>query len=422
MLCLSVLPRQIVRGRPLLSRKSALTVAVVGGVAMGGAIATLPWESEVQYGMDRDPTPLEHTGPISHELYSRTTVFFDSHGVRCEAWFYEPSALTRERMDLGRPPPIVVMAHGLGSQKDMGLHPYAEQFAASGLAVMVFDYRSFGGSDGWPRHEVNWRKHLEDWEAAVEWVAAGGLGTDRVDPRRLALWGVSYSGGHVLSTAAALGPERVAAVVANEPYLQAQTAVAQLVQERGLVTLARAVAAAVRGALGMTPAYIKLIGGPGELSLLQLSAEEMEQVGGEEVRGVRVQRPAPQRQGGWRNLATARMVGWGDGGLLGAAAYNPLSVCPRVACPALVVAGTRDTVCPPELARKAVEVMGSRVGGGAGAGGEDRARLLERPHGHLELHKRGAEPEHIRPEHLGGVVVDSAPAGPLGHQAECQFG
>lgn len=55
---------------------------------------------------------------------------------------------------LPRPPPVVVMGHGLGSQKDMGLHPYAEQFAAAGLAVLVFDYRGFGGSDGWPRHEV----------------------------------------------------------------------------------------------------------------------------------------------------------------------------------------------------------------------------------------------------------------------------
>jgi hypothetical protein len=27
------------------------------------------------------------------------------------------------------PPPVVLMAHGLGAQKDMGLHPYAEQFA-----------------------------------------------------------------------------------------------------------------------------------------------------------------------------------------------------------------------------------------------------------------------------------------------------
>ena len=43
----------------------------------------------------------------------------------------------------------------------MGLHPYAEQFAQAGMAVLVFDYRGFGGSDGEPRHHISWMKHLE---------------------------------------------------------------------------------------------------------------------------------------------------------------------------------------------------------------------------------------------------------------------
>ncbi|GIM14904.1 hypothetical protein Vretimale_17750, partial [Volvox reticuliferus] len=403
---LGLFPRAtVIRSRkPLISSRATLIGAVVGGAVMGGAIMSLPWEDEVVYGMDRDTTTvLEHLQPLSNEKYSRSTVYFDSHSVRCEAWFYEPSVQTRRDMDLGRAPPVVVMAHGLGSQKDMGLHPYAEQFAASGLAVLAFDYRGFGGSDGWPRHDVNWRKHLEDWEAAVEWVRAGGLGTSRVDPSRLALWGVSYSGGHVLCTAASLGPDRVKVVIANEPYLQAQRAVTQLIQERGVLPLARALAVAmndkVRGLLGLPPAYIKLIGRKGELALLQLSDEEMEQV----------QRPTPARQGGWRNLTTARM-------LLGAAAYSPITMVDQIRVPVLMVAGTKDDVCPVGLAREAV----ARIG--------PKARLIERPHAHIELHRHGADPENLKPvieflqEQLGGVVVDAAPAGPLAHTAESQFG
>ena len=42
----------------------------------------------------------------------------------------------------------------------------------------------------------SWAHHLQDWEAAVEWVAGGGLGPG-VDGSRIALWGTSYSGGHV---------------------------------------------------------------------------------------------------------------------------------------------------------------------------------------------------------------------------------
>lgn len=40
----------------------------------------------------------------------------------------------------------------------MGLAKYAEAFAARGMASLVFDYRTFGGSDGMPRHVVDpWR-------------------------------------------------------------------------------------------------------------------------------------------------------------------------------------------------------------------------------------------------------------------------
>jgi hypothetical protein len=30
--------------------------------------------------------------------------------------------------------------------RDLGLHVYAERFAAAGMAVLVFDYRHFGAS------------------------------------------------------------------------------------------------------------------------------------------------------------------------------------------------------------------------------------------------------------------------------------
>lgn len=47
-----------------------------------------------------------------------------------------------------QPPPIVVMGHGMGAQKDIGLWMYGERFCEAGMAVLVFDYRGFGGSEG----------------------------------------------------------------------------------------------------------------------------------------------------------------------------------------------------------------------------------------------------------------------------------
>lgn len=42
--------------------------------------------------------------------------------------------------------------------QDMGLANYAEYFAERGIASLVFDYRTFGGSDGMPRNLVDpWR-------------------------------------------------------------------------------------------------------------------------------------------------------------------------------------------------------------------------------------------------------------------------
>ena len=57
------------------------------------------------------------------------------------------------------------MAHGMGAQKDIGLHAYGAAFSTAKIAVALFDYRTFGGSDGEPRHWVSPRRHLEDWEA-----------------------------------------------------------------------------------------------------------------------------------------------------------------------------------------------------------------------------------------------------------------
>ena len=79
-------------------------------------------------------------------------------------------------------PPVVVMAHGIAGQKDMGLQPFAEAFARAGLAVLLFDYRCFGGSDGEPRNWVSPARHLQDWTAALEYVRVRALGYHLAEP------------------------------------------------------------------------------------------------------------------------------------------------------------------------------------------------------------------------------------------------
>ena len=104
------------------------------------------------------------------------------------------------------------MAHGFSGVREQRLDAYAERFAQAGMAVLVFDYRHFGASEGEPRQLLSIARQLEDWRAAV----AHARSLEGIDTKRIALWGSSFSGGHVIATAAK-DPD-VAAVVSQAPY------------------------------------------------------------------------------------------------------------------------------------------------------------------------------------------------------------
>jgi hypothetical protein len=131
--------------------------------------------------------------------------FAAAGGVVLRGWLYLPAHRD------GRVPGVV-MAHGFSATKEMGLDRYAEVFAAAGLAVLVYDHRNLGASDGEPRQLINPWAQARDYRHALTWLA------DRpeVDAARLALWGSSFSGGEVIVVGAL--DERVRAVVANVPF------------------------------------------------------------------------------------------------------------------------------------------------------------------------------------------------------------
>src|SRR3954451_3026261 len=134
----------------------------------------------------------------------REDIEFHSGGNTCAAWLYRPEADETH--------PIVVLAHGFGGVRAARLWAYAERFAAAGIAALVFDYRHFGASEGEPRQLLDVKAQVADWASALTWVRA----REDLDSDRLALWGSSFSGGHVLTTAAR--DHRIAAVVAQVPF------------------------------------------------------------------------------------------------------------------------------------------------------------------------------------------------------------
>ncbi len=110
------------------------------------------------------------------------------------------------------PRPVVVMAHGFSAVADQ-LARHAQAFADAGFNAFVYDHAGFGLSDGYPRQEVDPARQLRGYRDAVSFVRtlAG------IDGGKIALWGSSFSGGHVLQ-AGALDP-RVTCVVSQAPFI-----------------------------------------------------------------------------------------------------------------------------------------------------------------------------------------------------------
>src|SRR6059058_1918849 len=140
---------------------------------------------------------------MSSGTVTRRDVAFTSSGDECRAWLFMPGA---ER------PPLVILGHGLGATREYGLEPFARRFADAGIAALVFTYRHFGDSGGEPRQLLDIERQLDDWAAALAYAR----GLPDVDADRVAIWGTSLAGGHVIEAAARDG--RVAAVVSQCPF------------------------------------------------------------------------------------------------------------------------------------------------------------------------------------------------------------
>lgn len=157
----------------------------------------------------------------------RTDIEFRTEdGVILRGWFYTPTAPSA-RM------PAVVMAHGFSAVKEMYLDRYAELFADSGLATLVFDNRNFGASDGQPRQHIDPWRQVSDYRDAITFAAT----LPRVDPSRIGVWGSSYSGGHALVLGAI--DRRVRCVVAQVPLVSGHRNARRLIRADFIATAQR---------------------------------------------------------------------------------------------------------------------------------------------------------------------------------------
>ena len=303
----------------------------------------------------------------------REDVWFNSGSDRISAWLYRP--------DGGGPDaqaPLLVMAHGLGAVRTMRLDAYAERFAAAGYACLVFDYRNFGDSEGAPRQLLDIRMQLQDWTVA----AAFARTLPGIDPRRIGLWGTSFSGGHVIATAARV--PGIAAVVAQCPFTDS---VASLGAINPLIS-ARLTALATRDLVtarfGGNPVMVPTAGHPGDVALMT-SPDAYPGYLALVPEGVEM-----------RNEVAARIG-------VKLLPYRPGRLAAKVPCPILFCICESDTVAPPGPTRRYAATA-------------PRGEVKLYPEGHFEIYVGDAFERVIADqlEFLGRVLPtsgdDAAPA------------
>lgn len=277
-------------------------------------------------------------------MAEREDLAFPSGGEQCAAWLYRPQDPG------GGSVPCVVMAHGFSATRADGLPAYAERFAAAGFAVLLFDYRHFGDSGGEPRQLISPSAQRDDYRAAVAFART----LPGIDAQRIALFGSSFSGGHVVVVAA--GDERIAAVVAQAPFADVIDTLAAMDRRAAPGVALRALRDTAAGLLGRPPVMVPAVGPPGTVAAMTSPDAEP---------GFRAI-VAPDSR--WRNEVAARVLLRLD---------RPVAKARRVRCPLLVCACDEDSVTP---VRGAIRI----------AERAPQGELIRYPIGHFDIYTGAA--------------------------------
>ena len=270
----------------------------------------------------------------SHEgslAYTRLDKSFISGGDLLKGWLYLPEGMKR--------PPVVVMAHGFGGQRWIRLPAYAEHFAAMGMAVFLFDYRGFNDSEGEPRNYVNPARHLQDWDAAISYVRQ----LDVVDPQRMALWGTSFSGGHVIVKAAEYSG--IKAVISQVPFTDGLSTLLHYIRTDPVF----AAKGAYHGIWDMVVSLftkrrhnVRIGGRLGEPFAMMSQPDSMEGL----LRLLDVEEEEFEEE----NFCPGNIA-------LILGLYRPVRYAKKVSCPTLIIGAEKDSLFPPEGPKKMADIM-----------------------------------------------------------------
>lgn len=133
----------------------------------------------------------------------RDVAFETSDHLTLRGWVFTPSSFDGKL-------PCLVMAHGFAAHKQFNLGKFAEYFTSNlPVAVLAYDHRCIGASEGEPRREIIPALQISDYSDAITFAQS----LPEVAADKIAIWGSSYSGGHVLTVGAV--DRRVKAVISQ---------------------------------------------------------------------------------------------------------------------------------------------------------------------------------------------------------------
>ncbi|KAJ6524240.1 alpha/beta-hydrolase [Mycena vulgaris] len=263
-------------------------------------------------------------------------------GWNLDAWQFLPVA-----EGTSKPFPIIVMGHGFGADKTMGLAYYAEAFAAAGYASIVFDYRRWGASDGTPRYVLIVKDQLEDYRTVIKYARQ----QLQFDSQRLVVWGSSFSGGHAITLSADAAVNAVAAM-AQCPYTGVSPSLP--LDTTYLKIAGSAVFDMAKQALGLSPVYIPVISEPRTVGALTTEGTKPGMLA------------ICSKDNEYKNQISASS-------LLQVPSYQPRSKARQISCPLLIVLPDQDNLCLPE---GAVEISKATT----------KCELVSLPCGHFDLY------------------------------------
>jgi|GEM_PF-1667931 len=262
-------------------------------------------------------------------------------GSNIEAWYYTPKL---------RSDSVIIMTGGMAATKEDGLEKYALYFMESGYSVLLFDYRTFGGSEGMPRHWLDMGRQLDDFTSVVTF-AKEILKFDSI-----ALWGSSYSGGIALTTAANNIAD-IDCVISQVSFIRNPE---EFETNPGLMLrflpwlLIDSARLKINNtfSLNLEPIYVPAFGKPGENAFLVSSESpsidyfENNKANPESVYWDNLPK---EYRGGWENKILIRgLIGFED-------QYLPVNNMEKIMCPVFLLTAENDMTVPAKYIREAYE-------------------------------------------------------------------